>query len=413
MKLQFPLAVAATCALALAGCQTVRPDSAVTGTGNPSKDVAAVQAAVDRGGTVFLFGNFDFGERGRVTIRSNVAITGRGETRIRGGFWTFHSPLPETLPPREPGPQISIRNLHFDGALWAPINIVHASALVVSGNRITNVRPHPYPRPNAPKLQTLQAVIFGTFAADPDPTKRRYVAGSLTGTVTIEDNVIDVATPNPLHTLGQGIWGVWTTGVEARIARNRVSNASRNGIEMIDNYRARDGKGSVVIEANSITTPATGVPVPSPRTPNAIVLGFFLDPAAGADPARNSTYVAERNVIELHGATSLGIAVFSDGAEIRNNEITAAGRDSQAIYVASSNGRVAGNVFRGSGNHVVNVTPFREMTASRNRLTGNDLRNFKAAGAQILFGKGATNNSCAKNDGLEKIADQGRGNRCP
>ena len=253
----------------------------------------------------------------------------------------------------------------------------------------------------------------GTFAADADPAKRSYVPDSLTGSVIIEDNVIDVATPNPLSTLGQGIWGVWTTGIEARIARNRVSNASRNGIEMIDNYRAMDGKGHVRIEANIITTPTTGVPVPTPRTPNGIVLGFFLDPAAGADPTRNSKYVAEKNIIELRGGTSLGIAVFSDGAEVRNNEISATGADSQPIFLASSNGHITSNIFRGAGNYVVNLTPFRAMTASRNRITGNDLRHFKAVGAQILFSKGAADNSCAQNDGLEKVADQGSGNRCP
>jgi hypothetical protein len=182
---------------------------------------------------------------------------------------------------------------------------------------------------------------------------------------------------------------------------------------MIDNYRDRDGKGSVHIQENSITTPVVGVPVPSPRTPNGIVLGFFLDPAAGADPARNIKYVAERNIIVVRGETSVGIAALSDGVEVRNNDVSAAGRESQPIVLAASNASISGNLFRGSGNNAMNVTPFRAMAASGNRLTGNDLRHFKAAGAQILFGKGATNNSCTQNEGLEKVADEGSSNRCP
>jgi hypothetical protein len=142
------------------------------------------------------------------------------------------------------------------------------------------------------------------------------------------------------------------------------------------------------------------------------VIGFFLEPAAGADPARNSKYIAERNAIELRGASSIGIAVFSDGAEIRGNQVSTTGRDSEAIFLSSSSGDIAGNVIRGTGNSAMNLRPFREMTASRNKLTGNDLRQFKAATAHILFGKGAADNSCAQNEGLEKVADQDSANRC-
>jgi len=398
----------------MAGCQTTGIEgTVVTATGDPAKDVAAVQAAVDQGGPIVLSGNFNFGESGRVILRHSVAISGRGQTVVRGGFWTFHSPLPEKLPPEAPGPQISIRNIHFDGALWAPINIVYASELVVLRNRITNVRAHPYPRPNLPDLQTAQGVLFGTFAAHADSMKREYVPGALTGTVIVEDNAIDMRVADPLKTLGQGIWGLWTTGIDARIARNRVTNASRNGIEMIDNYRGREGKGAVRIEANTITTPRAGVPAPTPRTPNGIVMGFFLDAVAGADPARNSTYIAEGNVIELNGSTSVGIAVFSDGAEVRKNRISADGRDSQPIVFVGSRGTIAANVVRGTGGSAMSLTPFREMTASDNRLVGNDMRDFKAAQAQLLFGKGAGNNSCADNAGLDKVSDHGSGNRCP
>jgi len=414
MRWRFRLLMLATGLALVAGCQTTGIEgTVVTATGDPAKDVAAVQAAVDQGGPIVLAGNFNFGETGRVIIRHGVAISGRGETRIRGGFWTFHSPLPEKLPPEAPGPQISIRNIHFDGALWAPINIAYASQLVVLRNRITNVRPHPYPRPNLPDLQIAQGVLFGTFAAHTDSMKRAYVPDAVTGMVIVEDNTIDMRVAEPLKTLGQGIWGVWTTGIDARIARNRVTNASRNGIEMIDNYRGRDGKGVVRIEANTVTTPRAGVPAPTPRTPNGIVMGFFLESVAGADPARNSSYVAEGNVIELQGSTSIGIAAFSDGAEVRKNRISADGRDAQPIIFTASRGSIAGNVLRGTGGSAMSLTPFREMTASGNTLVGNDLRDFKAAQAQVLFGKGSGNNSCADNAGLEKVADQGNGNRCP
>src|SRR5512144_1079258 len=119
--------------LSLAGVLHAQEPAVVIGSGDPGKDVPAVQAAIDRGGTVVLKGAFNFGERGRVTIRRDVSISGepgpshdrRWGTTIKGGFWTFFSPPPAGLQAGQVGPQISIRNLHFDGALWAPINIAH------------------------------------------------------------------------------------------------------------------------------------------------------------------------------------------------------------------------------------------------------------------------------------------------
>jgi len=226
---------------------------------------------------------------------------------------------------------------------------------------------------------------------------------------------IDIPAPDPSHTLAQGIWGVWTTGIEARIEGNRVSNVSRNAIEMIDNYLSADGKdrGRVIVANNAITTPTVGVPVPTPRTPNGIVVGFFLDPAGGADAARNSHYEVKGNQIETRGSSSLGIAVFSDGAQVRNNVISSTGADSSPILMSSSNGLIAGNVFRGTGTSIVSLRPFREMTASGNRVTGNDLVQFKATTTQILFEKGTAKNSCEHNAGLEQVLNHGGENRCP
>lgn len=96
----------------------VHADTTVVGTGNPAKDVAAVQAAVDAGGTVTLVGLFDFGEdrmgyfypgpvaetpaarlypgydpfsRGKSTvfITRSVSIRGEGATILGGrpAFW--------------------------------------------------------------------------------------------------------------------------------------------------------------------------------------------------------------------------------------------------------------------------------------------------------------------------------------
>lgn len=123
------------------------PQTTIVGQNNPAIDVQAVQAAVEQGGTVFLKGTFDFGEKGSVTISKDVKIVGERDnqgipiSKIKGGFRTLLSPLPVQLPPQAPGPKIAIQNIHFDGTLAYPIYIAYCAGATIAGNKITNVRP--------------------------------------------------------------------------------------------------------------------------------------------------------------------------------------------------------------------------------------------------------------------------------
>src|ERR1700733_8281604 len=77
---------------------------AVTGTGDPSVDVPAVQTAVDQGGSVILVGHFSFDRpptapdaasyNRMVTVSKSVAISGNRDQygdlpTIKGGDWPF------------------------------------------------------------------------------------------------------------------------------------------------------------------------------------------------------------------------------------------------------------------------------------------------------------------------------------
>src|SRR3989304_3006901 len=139
---------------------------AVEGKSDPAVDVQAVQKAVDRGGTVLLKGRFDLGDKGSVTITKDVNVLGETDERgaprttIRGGYYAFHSSLTtQTLPP--PGPKITIKNIHFDGALWAPIRLAYASGVTIAGNRITGVRPHP--APDRPEIGLQHGILGGAL----------------------------------------------------------------------------------------------------------------------------------------------------------------------------------------------------------------------------------------------------------
>ena len=382
---------------------------AVEGKNDPAVDVQAVQKAVDRGGTVLLKGRFDFGDKGSVTITKDVNVLGETDERgaprttIRGGHYAFHSPLTtQTLPP--PGPKITIKNIHFDGALWAPIRLAYASGVTIAGNRITGVRPHPAPDRRQIGLQ--HGILVGTLL--PMDRRGQYQPGAVVGTVAIADNDIDLSTEAPTKTMAQGIFVFGTTGINARIARNTVTNCARNSIEVLDNYLSNDGGGFIVIQDNKIVTATEGVALPGPRTPNGIVVGYFRDRSAAVDPKRLIRHVILHNNVRARGKTSDGISVLTDGALVRNNHVVTEGPEAHAIRAVGSNTYIGRNKIEGSGALGLELVPTAPMTASGNEMEGNDFEQFKAAIVDVMVDKGANGNVVVGTNG--SVIDLGAGN---
>jgi hypothetical protein len=190
-------------------------DSIVDGKNKPEHDIKAVQEAVNKGGSVLLKGLFNFGQKGRVNIKNDIEITGESDskgsplTKIKGGFWTFHSPLPTTeLPFLGPGPKIKIKNIHFDGATWTPMHFPYTSGAEISGNNITNIQPHgvPYKWPGGEKLLFSAGALFGTRYVH----REKNLPGAVTGNLIFENNKIDLKCENPEITLGHGVLFLWT-----------------------------------------------------------------------------------------------------------------------------------------------------------------------------------------------------------
>jgi hypothetical protein len=278
-------------------------DSVITGKNNAEYDVKAVQEAVDKGGIVFLKGTFNFGQKGQVKIKNDIEIVGESDskgrplTKIMGGFWTFHSPLPTTeLPLPGPGPKMKIKSIHFDGATWTPMHFPYTSGAQISGNKITNVQPYAVPMkwPGGEKLLISAGAILGTYFAH----KEKILPGAVTGNLIFENNKVDLKYKNPEITMGQGAFYPWTWGATIEIKGNTIRNVSRNSIESLDNYLDEEGRGSVLI----------GIPFPSPKTPNGIIVGWFFDMSGGSDPTRNSKITVIRNFVQTNGATSVGIS---------------------------------------------------------------------------------------------------------
>jgi hypothetical protein len=331
-------------------------------------------------------------------------------TKIKGGFWTLHSPLPAQLTPTAPGPKITIQSIHFDGALGSAIHLAYSSGTTITGNKITNLRPKASDSPIFGKtgLNYQMAIFCGTPYAQPFAT-RKYIPDAFTGLLAITDNDIDLTNDVPTKTMAQGVMVIWTTGVNAQIQRNTIINCSRNSIETIDNYLGKDGSGMIVIKDNKIVTATEGLPVPTPATPLGILVGWFLDISGGLDPQRNLKHVVVNNAIRTRGKLSIGIVVFTDGAVVVNNALLSEGTEASSLGVVSSDGYIAYNKMEGvSSRPGVGVRPWKPLKGSKNVFVDNDLRQFKSSAADVVFDKDTCNNfyvghSC-------KVSDLGSNN---
>lgn len=321
------------------GVHSVNAQQTVIGQDNPAVDVQAVQAAVSQGGEIVLKRTFDFGEKGSVIISKDVKIIGEKDsqgiptTKIKGGLRTFLSPLPAQLPPRAPGPEIAIQDIHFDGTQAYPIYIAYCSGATITGNKITNVRPFVA----TPKMNLSVGIMVGTNWIQPAATKK-YQPGAVTGIITIVDNDLDMANDTPAKTFGQGIFVHWATGITLQISGNTVKNCSRNSIEAMDNYLGDDGSGSVVIRDNKVTTATMGLPFPSKFTPNGILVGWFLDGtgAGASNPKQNMKHTITNNTVRARGETSMGMWIASNEVIVENNQISTEKQSAIPIRVNSA-----------------------------------------------------------------------------
>ncbi len=369
----------------------------VTGQNNPSVDIQAIQKAADQGGIINLKGTFDFGNEGRVNITKDVQIIGETNdkgpvTKIKGGFWTLHSPLPAQLPPSAPGPKITIKSIHFDGSLGDAIHLAYSGGATITGNKITNVRPKAADFPIFGKtgLNYQHGILCGTAYVQRPP---KYIPDAFNGVLTITDNDIDMTNDFPTKTMAQGVFVIFTTGINAQIQRNTIVNCSRNSIETIDNYLGKDGSGMIVIKDNKIVTSIEGIPVPTPGTPHGMVVGWFLDLSGGLDPQRNIKYIVTSNGIRTRGKGSCGIVAFTDGIVVVNNAIFSEGTEAIPLFIASSDGYIAYNKVEGdSVNPAIMAMPWKPFKASKNVVVDNDLKQFKSSKVDVLFAKDTCNN---------------------
>ena len=187
-----------------------------------------------------------------------------------------------------------------------------------------------------------------------------------------------------------------------------MTNTSRNGIALRDDYRDPQGNGSLTVEHNTVLTPTIGIPVPSPATPNGIVAGWFHNQAGSHDAAINSPTRLAHNFIEVRGSTSIGLVVLSDGAVISHNSVLMnGGTQTIGISVGASRCSLSHNEIAGSGLMGIRLsTPTATNPNSGNTLLKDDTSDLQAGQAGLVL---LSDDNVVKNfEG--SIDDQGTGN---
>ncbi|MEZ7197323.1 right-handed parallel beta-helix repeat-containing protein [Pseudodesulfovibrio karagichevae] len=388
-------------------------DAVVTGTGDPARDVANVQAALDKGGTVRLRGQFDFGADGRVKITKNVRILGRldgaGEplTTISGGDWTIYSPLPvDTAPPSQDGPLIVVRNLRFDGATGTPLHFAYAGGLEIGGCVVTNVTPKDaaITWSQGDSLPFQAGIVVGNRLVH----SKGGLKGAVTGTVLIEHNRLEMINDHPEETAGYGVLADWTTGADMTIRDNEINRTSRNGIEILDNELGVKDKGFIRIQSNRISTDTEGIAYPNKFGPNGIVAGWYFDTSGGTDFTRNNRIVITGNRIEGRGENSIGLLLYANDLTATCNDIVmGGGRGARGVVQTGSRGFFANNRVRGRANYALFCYPFESLTATANTFAWTELGLFTGFKGQVLLG-GRVNVVVGS---VPSLIDHGQGNR--
>jgi hypothetical protein len=296
----------------------VAAQTVILGTGNPDTDIAAVQAAVDRGGSVVLRGRFSFANppirRGTlpdlmamVLVSKDVTISGtwdkRGEmTAIEGGEIPFAV--------EAPGAAVRIERLRFVRPKRYAIFVDAVSGLTIESCAIENVEPLPFPG-NPTGMSYGFGVYVATLLGLPTPESRGKPE-NISGKLSIVNNQISVS---PAADEGMGIMivsvGDPEKPVEIDISGNTIRNTTQKGINL------KQIGGQARIERNIV---ATSVVYTGPA--RGFIAGIHCGGSGSYLITQNRIDIADPNGagIRLRAYPGLGAAI--EHATITDNDVT-------------------------------------------------------------------------------------------
>ena len=385
----------------------VEPPRVVHGTGNAAVDVAAVQAAVLRGGEVILEGRFSFrvpatkpialsygwGLRrpraAQVLVSRAVTISGTRDahgdrTTIDGGTIPFYVDAP--------GKRVAIRGLRFVKPTGSAILVRAVDSVVIAYVRIDGVEPI---------AGFSEAIAIRTSAGLPVPTDSGS-PGAVSGTLTMQNDTID-ASGSSDHDCGSGVivFGVGQSPgreVDVVINGNQIRNTTGSAIVV------RRASGRVRVTGNTVVTSPDG----SPEGVEAIRL------------VNTASYLMANNVVECRWAKCVGIAVFSQFGEwplahatIEDNAVimspppgTVFGDTSAAIEIKgfADSSIVRRNTLRGRARAGLAIHAYRGGSPADNAFIDNRLDGFHGSLADIVVGGGVVRTRVVRPG---RVIDQG------
>ncbi len=378
----------------------------VVGTGDPTIDVPAVQAAVDEGGDVILKGHFSFRTSptvvvplvgyplATVLVSKPVTITGVREENDDGEMTTIDGgSIPFFV--RAPGARVSIERLRFARPLSDAVLVYAVSGLDILSCRIEGLEPFQH---------AAQGLEINTSGNPPTPT-RPGKPENVSGTLRVADNGIDAGGTAVDNTLGVVVFAVGTPGtpVQLQIFGNTITNSTERAINL---YQVG---GQAFVDRNVVTTSAiagaaTGI------APDAIhITGSGL-------------YRVTHNSVHSRWAKGAGIRVHSQfaawpiaHADVENNDVymeapagTVFGANSAAIDIwgNAQDNLVRHNRIRGRARAALAVNVFKGGVPSNNSFINNRFRGFEPSLADVFVGRGATGTRIV---GRGTVDDQGTG----
>ncbi len=349
-------------AVAVAGSAAAQP-AVVVGTGDPNVDVPAVQAAVDRGGSLMLSGHFSFDRpptapagstyNRMVTVSKSIAIAGIRDSNgnlpvIQGGNWPFLIDAGDA--------RVAIQGLHFVGPSSGAIWIYSVAGLTVAGCQIENVQPTMEFGSEGGQANPVSVAIFAGANAHPPNSANPGTPENFSGTLAILNNDIDVGAMPGTQTLGIAVFAVGrfpdkevnilvsgnnirnvnepainfrVVGGRAYAERNLVMTGSTAGTDAIRVV----GAGSYVIAHNTIdcgwvSGPFVGINVIGQQPPMVPASGVIIvDNLVNMSSPPGTVFSANSAAIEMKG--------FTQGISVLNNRIL--GRANTAFAMVDQN----------------------------------------------------------------------------
>ena len=284
----------------------------VVGTGDPNIDIAAVQSAVDRGGSIELRGRFSFdnpptahaaldGLIAVILVSNPVTISGTWDER--GDLTTIHGgEIPFAI--EAPGANVRIEKLRFVRPKRSAIFAVAAGGLAIASCAIDHVEALP-PLWNSVGITLASGIHVASLLGLPTPD-RPGNPQNIHGKVSIANNEISVSEEAD-H--GAGIMvvsaGDAKNPVEVDISGNTVRNANQEGINV--KYIG----GHVQIDGNIVTS-------------TTIYSGPARGPIVAIHSLGSGSYTITRNQIEMADPNGAGIRArgFSGPGEMIQRTIS-------------------------------------------------------------------------------------------